>query len=140
MSESAPTSQREVLPPLYDRWLTEAGIVNIPREEKATCGSCAMLPSSGDAASVTDSFFTPNAKCCTYPPTLPNFLVGGVLADEDAAPHARRAVIERIDGRLNVSPLFFEALPVKKLLYRTVTGRAFGRAEELRCGYYVDST
>lgn len=82
-------------------------------------------------------FFRPDVKCCTYHPTLPNYLVGGLLQDprpEMAAGQER--VRAKIAARTGVSPGWLAA-PVKyRLLLRAARGSSFGRSTTLRCPYY----
>ncbi|HYL82493.1 MAG TPA: hypothetical protein VEU07_16870, partial [Candidatus Acidoferrum sp.] len=68
------------LPPLYGRWMDDLLPGPIPRETAATCDDCAMWPGPGDQPR-SDFFFLPETKCCTYIPTLPNYLVGRILED-----------------------------------------------------------
>ena len=81
----------QVLPPLYARWTDELLGGPIPAETRATCLDCAMWVKEGRNPAAYDPFtgqeisFLPSTKCCTYVPSLPNFLAGGVLLDEDPA-------------------------------------------------------
>jgi hypothetical protein len=109
----------------------------IPRESRATCEDCAMCAPSGGAEAAT-LYFNPRIKCCTYVPRLPNYLVGSVLADGDAASSAGRATVEqRIDAGVGVTPLGLERSKVYELLYDNGMP-AFGRAESMRCPHYVE--
>ena len=125
------------LPPLYARWVDDLLTGPIPHETEATCDDCAMCAKEG--RTLGDShFFRPETKCCTYVPALPNFLVGGILAEEDAAMAAGRASVEeRIRAGLGVTPLGVATPPVHRLL-RESGGAVFGRAQALRCPHYRD--
>jgi hypothetical protein len=98
----------------------------IPRETVATCNSCVMLPDG----------FTHEAKCCTYTPKLPPFVVGQLLGTTDADQPGRASVIERLDARTGVSPLgvFPPALPSSS---QEITAETFGRAADQRCPHYL---
>ena len=71
-----PEVYRSRLPAFFDR----PPIV----ETRATCSDCAMCDKAGPAeavAPVGGGFFRPEVKCCSYHPTLPNFLAGAALQD-----------------------------------------------------------
>jgi hypothetical protein len=82
--------------------------------------------------------FDPAAKCCTYLPTLPNFLVGMVLSGDDAAAIAGRAIIERrIAEGTGVTPLGLQADPHFAVIHKHAAGDSFGRSLGLRCPQYL---
>jgi len=64
----------EALPPLYAAWMAELLPGPIPRESRATCDNCAMLPPISERHDSGEHYFS-RIKCCTYVPTLRNFLV-----------------------------------------------------------------
>lgn len=105
-------------------------------ETRATCDTCAMCD-QGQLAPVEMDYFNPNTKCCTFFPTLPNYLVGAILADtgEELA-EGRKRLRERIGNRIGVTPLFMLAPTKYNLLYAASRGRAFGRSKMLLCPYY----
>lgn len=125
------------LPPLYADWMKEALPGPIPSESKATCEKCAMCDHSGEPGHGA-LFFNPQAKCCTYLPELPNFLVGGILADEDPALAKGRASVEaRLEAKIEVTPFGLGQPPSYNLLY-THAEDAFGQSRNLRCPHYVE--
>src|SRR5689334_22795067 len=73
----APAVVRELLPDFFDQPAIE--------ETRATCGSCAMCAKPDQPVLPGADYFIEGAKCCTYEPTLPNFLAGAILADDDPA-------------------------------------------------------
>ena len=121
------------LPELYAPWLVAVAGGPIPAETKATCDHCAMLaPPSGGTDAV---YFRPDTKCCTYQPSLPNFLAGRILSEPDPSmAEGRKAVEARIARRVAVRPSQVSSGAVFTLLYRA-TPLAFGRAPALRCHY-----
>ncbi len=127
------------LPPLYDRWMRECLSGDIPNEPKATCQDCAMCRAPGQASAPNDPvFYDPRSKCCTYMPTLWNFLVGALL--EDGSPEAaqgRRTVEARIAAGISVSPIGLERPPAYAALYSHIP-EAFGRAQSMRCPHYIE--
>ena len=96
---------RGKLNPLYASLFT-APILDRPEivETRATCDTCAMCD-HGQIAPVEMDYFEPKTKCCTYYPTLANYLVGAILADEgDDLAEGRRRLRERIARRIGFTP------------------------------------
>jgi Fe-S-cluster containining protein len=119
---------RELLPALFDR--------DVPDETRATCGSCAMAP-PGPPREVPEGSFRADVKCCSYHPSLPNFLVGAVLADEAPAMEEGRARVRaRIASRIGVGPVWLAAPRKYTLLFLASRGSSFGRSLVLRCPYF----
>ncbi len=126
------------LPPLYDRWMQQCLQGAIPPEPKATCHDCAMCAAERAEPSREAVFFNPASKCCTYMPTLWNFLVGSLLEDDSPEAAAGRQTVEaRIDAGVAVTPLGLASPPVYQLLYSRIVG-AFGRAQSMRCPHYIE--
>jgi hypothetical protein len=136
------------LPELYRPWIeTLLGGV-IPAESEATCDRCAMLAPSATASTDTDGrdvaggdlFFDPRAKCCTYVPALPNFLVGRILLDRTSEAARGRATVEaRIAAGIGVTPAGLEQPPAFLLMYRN-SHDVFGRGVALLCPHYLTDT
>ncbi len=129
----------EALPPLYAGWMRQALGARVPNESKATCHDCAMCRPGMEALPAVKTFDS-GAKCCTYLPTLWNFLVGRILDDQspEAAP-GRASVERRIDAGAAVTPLGLEHTEVFALLYQHVAG-SFGRARSLLCPHFLAET
>src|SRR5580692_10598849 len=91
------------LPALYAPWLRIVAGGPIPAEVKATCDRCAMLAPPSARTDVVH--FRPETKCCTFQPSLPNFLAGRILSEPDPSmAEGRKAVETRIAGRVAVKP------------------------------------
>ena len=69
-----------LLPELHERWVAAVMEDPSPAERRATCDSCAMCPQPDGTLLPAAYPFRPDTKCCTFEPTLANFLAGGVLA------------------------------------------------------------
>jgi len=107
----------------------------IPGESRATCDACAMCESLAPGA----ESFNPATKCCTYLPVLPNYLVGGILADTSPEGAAGRASVEaRIARRIAVTPLGLSRPAVPDLLYQFGSVRGFGHSLAMRCPHYLE--
>ncbi len=128
---------RGKLNPLYASLFT-APIFDRPEivETRATCDTCAMCD-HGQIAPVEMDYFEPKTKCCTYYPTLANYLVGAILADEgDDLAEGRRRLRERIASRIGVTPHLLMTPHKYSLLYAASRGSAFGHSKLLLCPYY----
>jgi hypothetical protein len=135
--EALPTTS-EVLPPLYAGWMAELLPGPIPRESRATCDNCAMVAPAGRQHDSREHYFSPAIKCCTYVPTLRNFLTGRILADTDpTAEPGKATVIKRIAGGIGVTPLGLAKSPVFKVLYERASTSSFGRNRTLVCPHYL---
>ncbi len=131
-------SLHETLPPLYAKWVDDLLGGPIPRESRATCGSCVMRAPPALPRGDRGTFFDPVIKCCTYLPTLYNFLAGRVLADAAPAARAGRETVEaRIARGIGVSPLGLMPTPTFSLLYGA-SKHSFGKARALKCPHYLE--
>ena len=126
-------SLEATLPPLYDPWLRAVTGGSVPAETKATCNSCAMLPSPGSSPDAT--YFHPVTKCCAYQPHLPNYLAGRILSDFEASMSPGREELERrVARKVSVTPRWAGPGNLFGLMYRG-TPNVFGRAPALRCHF-----
>jgi len=122
------------LPPLYAGWMAELLAGPIPEEREATCSSCPMC-GVGDGGISFDS----RTKCCTFLPSMPNFLVGAVLSDADPAAAAGRAsVLARLQRGVGVTPLGIHSSRHHAVLYEAGRRQLFGRSLSLRCPHYLE--
>jgi hypothetical protein len=111
----------------------------IPPETDATCSDCAMCSTEGESQSRSELFYNPEVKCCTYIPTLPNYLVGRILRDDDSTfARGRRTVAERLRAGLAVTPLGLGMPAAYGFLYAYASEKAFGLSKNLRCPHYLD--
>jgi len=134
-----PGVEREPLPPLYNGWVAQLLEGVIPRESRATCHDCAMCSPAAVQSRPRGYYFDPSVKCCTYLPTLPNFLVGRILSDDDPAVWSGRMAVERkIREGVVATPLGLGTPPAFSVLYDKMEASAFGRSRTLRCPYYVE--
>jgi len=135
---TASSSASESLPPLYAAWVAELLNGPIPRESRATCDECAMCAHGQEEKESEKDYFDSTIKCCSYVPTLHNFLAGRILSDPDPASAPGRASVEkRIRDGVAVTPLGLAHPPVFSLLYENSTN-AFGRSRNLRCPHYLE--
>ncbi len=140
MSQSLAQSSTEVLPPLYARWVDQLLRQPLPLETLSPCSDCVMCkPASVVPRPASRGQFNPVTKCCTYMPTIPNYLIGAVLVDDDpAAVEGRLTLLKRLDAGVGVGPLGATMTPVYRLLYQHGEHKAFGQATSMRCPHYLD--
>lgn len=125
-------------PPLYVNWLDEWLDGSLPVEEQATCSNCAMLPPVGGPVLGANHYFSPNAKCCTYIPTLPNFLVGRILADKrDDMVLGRESILARLQHIEIATPFWLEKSLTDDFRYRN-RHPYFGQLGNMVCPHYLD--
>ncbi len=122
------------LPILYTRWARELLGAEPPRESRATCLDCAMVPAPDAARSAALHFYDTRVKCCTYTPVLPNFLAGGILTDESPEQaHGRASLLERVAARERVTPLGVGRPDAVNAAYGALAPEHFGTEVSLRC-------
>jgi Fe-S-cluster containining protein len=110
----------------------------IPIETVATCDDCAMAAPPEAQSSVSTPFFDSLLKCCTYMPTLPNFIVGRILGDSDLPEKARDAMQTRLRATGATTPLGLSMNATYALLYEHQGANVFGRSESLRCPHLLE--
>jgi hypothetical protein len=139
-ASSLDQSATSPLPPLYAAWMNDLLAGEIPPETKSTCSNCAMAAPVGTVINEKNAadFFDPDLKCCTFLPTLPNFLVGRILLDDDPATAPGRAtVLKRMRTGLAVTPLGMGEPAVHALIYAEGAKAGFGRSKSLLCPHYL---
>jgi hypothetical protein len=134
MHVELPVISASPLPALYGAWLDELLDGPVPWETRATCDDCAMC--SKDSPDGSEEFFNPHVKCCSFHPTLANFLVGHIWNDAD--PQGRATIEARLRQRVAVTPLGLEMPPAYRLLFEH-KGNGFGRSRALICPHFVDA-
>jgi Fe-S-cluster containining protein len=132
---------RDALPALYRPWLGDFFDRPTLVETRATCSDCAMCDKSGSAdPTLAVAFFRPEIKCCSYHPTLPNYLVGATLGDASpASENGRRRLRAKIAGRVGVTPHWLAAPRKYLVLLNAARDSSFGRSDALLCPYYERS-
>lgn len=125
------------LPEFYGRFFPDLFRRSIPEESKATCNDCAMCPVSGEEPSWRQIHFLPDVKCCTYHPSLPNYLIGALLSSNDPSmEEGRRRIWKIIGDRVGVEPIGIMPSPKWSLLYNRSKSRSFGNSPALLCPYF----
>jgi hypothetical protein len=128
----------EPLPELYDGWLRELLSGTMPREIEATCSDCAMCDRDPRLRGPMGSDFDASVKCCSYLPTLPNFLVGMILSDESegSALLGRDSVRRRMADVNATTPLGLIMKPSYRVVYDLTQPATFGHSGGLVCPHY----
>jgi len=127
----------ENFPHVYSNLLPTFFDSAIPRESLATCQDCAMCSKGNQTNSLDIGYFSPTTKCCTYYPTLPNYLVGAILCDSDKdSLQGQSRILEKIRKKIGITPHSISP-PRKHALLYSNGNRGFGRSESLVCSFYV---
>jgi len=99
-----------------------------------------MLPTDGDEGAEQGVFFNPQTKCCTYVPTIPNFLVGQMLEDQDVERASGRITVEnRIRSGVAVTPLGLGQPTDFQILYTSSSDTLFGQSRTMLCPHYLEA-
>lgn len=122
-----------MLPPRYSDWITDLLGGTLPEEQVATCDRCVMQTSD-----VPEAYrFRADAKCCTYVPALPNFLVGAALRDLPPGP-ALISLERRLAEPAVCTPHGLDVGEDERRRYHAiVSAETFGRDPGLRCPHYL---
>jgi len=92
-------------PAIYAELLPDFFHSAIHEESMATCDDCYMCPKPGQPLDPTRKYFSPELKCCTYYPKIPNYLVGAILSDDNPVfDEGRRKILDRISNYIAVTP------------------------------------
>ena len=113
--------------------VSEAAPVEPPAEPRSDCARCPMAAAPGTALSRARPFLH-DARCCTYHPRLPNFLVGSAL--RRGGPGAER-LMARLASPEGVGAMGVDQPEAQARAYRERAPSAFGRDRSLRCPYWV---
>ena len=85
------------IPSIYHSIFPELLGIEFPEEKIATCDTCTLCRSPQSPYI--------NTKCCTYQPTLVNFLLGGVFTDDDVSlTLGKERILNQIKARAGVTP------------------------------------
>lgn len=128
---------RKKLNPIYSELFGETFDRPEVVETRATCETCAMCD-HGQLAPVAMDYFRPDTKCCTYHPSLPNYSVGAILADQsEELAEGRKRLRAKIAARIGVTPRGIAAPRPYNVIYTAAKGAGFfGRAKTMLCPYY----
>jgi hypothetical protein len=122
-------------PPLYASWMDQLlGGRLVPDESRATCSDCPMCKPPAQITA-QDRVFNPTTKCCSYIPILPNFLVGGIMSDEDPQFAEGKALFQREGETILVTPA---GVQPPWYYWWHYLDKPFGEADHLRCPYYIN--
>ena len=120
------------LPPVFFQVLPELLLLEWPREVRATCHRCALVPAAGGDEGASWQFL-PDVRCCSFHPALPNFLVGRALAAGGPSAACMRRRLVDPDG---LTPLGVLASRSWWTAYHADEAGPFGRNRAARCPYW----
>lgn len=120
----------DCLPEPFYELAPELDAIDWPDETRATCSTCPMAADDREGR----VRFHPEIRCCTFHPTLPNFLLGRILERGDPGSERVRARIARGEGvgALGVAPSREWVSD-----YDARSSQAYGRDASLTCPYWV---
>lgn len=125
------------LPDLYEALLPDFMRSMVPRETFATCHECPKCLKKDRQPLPGMSYFQPETKCCSYHPTLPNYLVGSLLIDTQPGwEEGRRRLRDKIDKRIGVTPRGINPPAKYRLLYDRRESTTRGNGRSLLCPYF----
>ena len=122
--QQLPSIYRHLLPDIFNR--------DIPVEQYADCSNCNMCQPTDIVPD--QRFFSPKTKCCTFKPIIPNYLVGGILAD---MPH-RTKIHDYVDSGHKVTPFGYFPSTDELRHYNRIIPDQFGIDESAMCELLVD--
>lgn len=128
----------ETFPPIYRQLLPDFFSSPVPPERNATCSRCAMCRPPGETDGSRGAvYYDPAVKCCSFHPSLPNFLVGAILEDPDPSMEEGKArVRQAIARRSGCVPTGLESSALYEHVYRNKSRDVFGRSPAMRCPYF----
>jgi hypothetical protein len=98
-----------------------------------------MLAKDGDEQANSAVFFNPQTKCCTYIPSVANYLVGRMLDDQDPTQTSGRLTVEnRIRSGVRVTPLGLGQPADFQILYSSSQDSLFGQSRTFLCPHYLE--
>jgi len=123
-------------PDIYASILPDFFHNTINDEALATCANCYKCPKSGEALEPDKKYFSPDVKCCTFYPEIPNYLVGAILSDDNPAyDEGRSRIEERISKHIGVTPHgLLRPLEYNERYIKNDSG--FGTDKTLLCPYF----
>lgn len=127
--DSFPAIYRQLLPEFFEQ--------HVPEESLATCHACAMCTPNEGGAALGSAGFNLGTKCCSFHPALPNYLVGGILADSgDDLAEGRDRIRAQLRRGVECWPLGLTVPGVYSLLYDRKGPDVFGTARSIQCPYF----
>lgn len=123
---------REQLPAIYQNILNAKILTENPSEPLATCDNCLMSrPERGNLP-----YYSPDLKCCTYHPFMPNYLIGSILSD----PQIPEFIIHKIRAKISQNefalPVGIVAPPSLQIEYQNRKTGEFGCRTDWICPYF----
>lgn len=127
------------VPEIYHSFLPEVFQWEIPEESLCDCFNCTLIANSHEEINEDLSKpFSPDSKCCTFFPRLPNFLIGAILADVDPElAEGKRRIEQLINSHEDIKPEGITPTKAYDHLYDQNTAIDFGSNQDLICPFFV---
>ncbi len=121
-------SLKNNMPPIIRKLLPSSFNENKPSESFADCLNCPMCAKNEDKHS-DQRYFSPNTKCCTFSPILPNYVVGVLLNDPHIPKKTKETIAHLIATKEGAFPHGIFPTEAYLLNYDTVKLEKFGQDE-----------
>ncbi len=126
----------ESLPELYQNFLPNIFFEETPSETIATCHDCIMCKDWEAKKARGEKYFTPEGRCCTFFPTIPNYLIGALLSDDsESMKEGVSRVKDIIDSKVGVTPYYLRPPVAYTAKYKAFSKFNFGLASDLICPF-----
>jgi hypothetical protein len=135
------TKLRDEIPKIYARLLAEDFLEQNAKESLATCNDCRMCkadfalitPMNASTTTLATAPYSPNAKCCTFYPFVPNYLVGGALKRGGEGARRIKHLIQKREWAL---PIGIVAPPSYQIKFTEKRPDEFGRNHDFLCPFF----
>lgn len=122
---------KDSISPIYLHFLPKA-ILNLPiAESKVDCQSCYRASSKYKGPWP----YKDTLKCCTFHPFLPNYLVGGILKDNNFK-ELQKIIKIKIQAGTHALPIGLLAPLDYQIHFKNKKPQEFGQQEKFLCPYY----
>jgi hypothetical protein len=122
------------LPDIYKSFLPSIFFADTPKETIATCHDCIMCKDWEGKKARGEAYYTPQGKCCTYYPQIPNYLIGSLLSDtSEAMQEGVSRVQEIIRSKVGITPTFLCPPVAYAERYKAFYQFNFGLAGDMIC-------
>lgn len=127
------------IPSFYHQLFADFINLEVPPEPFADCSDCPIICQNiEDVGKDKSKPFSPETKCCTFSPRIPNYMVGAILSDiNQDNMDGKNRILKAIKSRKGIFPNGVYPTKKYKLLYEAARNDSFGRSKSLMCPYFI---